>query len=69
MDSSLKQIKSLDKASVLCTWDRCDRPAEYLLIASDPRGACWAYCAEHAQVRAARANLPLPRAAALAAAG
>ena len=47
-----KEIKRLDGTPVRCGADRCDGPAFFLFIAAGTSGGRWAYCDEHARIRA-----------------
>jgi hypothetical protein len=56
-----KEIKRLDGTAVRCEADRCEEPALFLFIAAGTSHARWAYCEEHARIRAQREHLNLPR--------
>jgi hypothetical protein len=66
MENAFKEVRPLKSAAVLCGADGCERPAKFLLLAAGTRGACWAYCEEHAESRVARCGVETPKTLALA---
>jgi len=56
----VKEIKLMDGTAVRCEADRCERPALFLFAAPGISGARWAYCEEHAALRARQEKLELP---------
>ena len=69
MVKRIKEIRPLDGMAVRCEADRCEDAALFLLVAAGASRGLWAYCEEHARIRARAQNLELPAtsAAALAA--
>ena len=65
--SLVKEIEPLDGTAVRCGADRRQKPALFLFVANGISDGRWAYCDEHARVRACRQKLDLPREAAVAA--
>ena len=62
-----KEIKPMDEVAVRCQTDRCERPAHFLFVAARVSDGLWAYCEEHAQLRAGQERLALPKGMAAAA--
>jgi hypothetical protein len=56
----VKEVKPMDGTAVRCEMDRCESPALYLFVAGGSISGYWAYCEEHARLRAHRENLELP---------
>jgi hypothetical protein len=56
----IKDIKSIDGSAVRCGAEQCEVPARFLFIAAGTSGGLWAYCDEHAKLRACHENLQLP---------
>ena len=56
-----KEIKPMDGLAVRCGQDRCEQPALFLFVAARFSDGLWAYCEEHAQVRARQERLVLPK--------
>ena len=56
----VKKIKPLDGTAVLCEADQCEKPALFLFAAATISDGRWAYCEEHARLRALQEELTLP---------
>jgi hypothetical protein len=56
----VKEIKPMDGTAVRCEVDRCDKPARFLFAAEQISDGRWAYCEEHAELRALQEKLALP---------
>lgn len=56
----VKEIKLMDGTAVRCEADRCDKPALFLFAAERVSDGRWAFCEEHAEVRARQERLQLP---------
>lgn len=56
----VKEIKPMDGTAVRCEADRCGKPALFLFAAARVSDGRWAYCEEHAEVRARQERLELP---------
>ena len=64
----VKDIKPMDRVAVRCGQDRCEQPALFLFVAARISDGLWAYCEEHAELRAREERLELPKEIAAAAA-
>ena len=56
----VKEIKPMDGTAVRCEADRCEKPALFLFVAARGSDGRWAYCEEHAELRARQEKLELP---------
>ena len=63
----VKDIKPMQRVAVRCGQDRCEQPALFLFVAARISDGLWAYCEEHAQLRARQERLELPKEKAAAA--
>ena len=57
----VKDIKPMQRVTVRCGQDRCEQPALFLFVAARFSDGLWAYCEEHAQLRARQERLELPK--------
>ena len=57
----VKDIKPIQRVAVRCGQDRCEQPALFLFVAARFSDGLWAYCEEHAQLRARQERLELPK--------
>ena len=57
----------MDGTAVRCEADRCEKPALFLFAAARVSDGLWAYCEEHAELRAKEERLELPKEIAAAA--
>ena len=63
----VREIKPMDGTAVRCQTDRCEKPATFLFIAARASDARWAYCQEHAELRARQQRSKPPKEIAAAA--
>jgi hypothetical protein len=64
----VKEIKPMDGTALRCEADQCEKPALFVFVAARVSGGRWAYCEEHAELRARKERLELPKEIAAAAA-
>ena len=57
----VREIKPMDGTAVRCEADRCEKPALFLFAAARVSDGLWAYCEEHAELRAKEERLELPK--------
>jgi hypothetical protein len=60
-----KTITPMDGTAVRCEAEGCEKPALFLFAAAGASGARWAYCEEHAALRARQEKLQPPTEAAV----
>jgi hypothetical protein len=63
-----KKITPMDGTAVRCEAECCEKPALFLFAAGGTSGARWAYCEEHAALRARQEKLQPPTTPAMTAA-